>query len=517
MVISYPFSGSLTPLVFISWVPLLFLESYIAKKSYKSGKVFIHAYISFIIYNVGTTWWVWNAEASGAMLAFILNSLLMTITFYAFHLAKKHIGEKEGYLALVFYWIAFEYFHLNWEMSWTWLTLGNSFSIVPSWVQWYSFGGALGGSFWILLINLLFFRTVQNVYLKKESWKIQTPIFYSIAFLIIFPIGISLYTYYNYTEKEYPIEVIALQPNIDPYNEKFNPASFSKQLETLISLADSLVTDQTDLIVAPETAFSMNFNEAEIQALDFFRYFISQKAEKLNDVPWYIGASTYRLFSKKNSRASRIQGDGTYVEFYNTSMLIDKNNDVEFIHKSKLVPGPEVVPFSEVFPFLEELSIQNGGTSGTLGIEKEPRIFELDEFKFAPVICYESIYGEWVTEQVRKGAQLICIVTNDGWWKDTPGYKQHLSFASLRAIESRRSIVRSANTGTSCFVNQRGDISQKTEWWKRDAIKGKVNLNSEITFYTQYGNVMGRSFSFAAILLLLFTFSKKIRKKYISK
>lgn len=514
--VSYPFSGSLTPLVFISWVPLLFVESYISKNNYRSGKVFIHAYITFLIYNLGTTWWVWNADPVGATLAFVLNSLLMATTFYAFHLAKKYIGEKEGYLALLFYWIGFEYFHYNWEMSWTWLTLGNTFSIRPSWVQWYSYGGALAGSFWILLVNLLFFRTVQNVYLKSESWKIQTTIFYSIAFILLLPISTSLYSYYNYVEKKNPIEVVALQPNIDPYNEKFDPSSFSHQLETLISLADSLVTESTDLIVAPETALSANFNEADVHSLDFFKYFLEQKEEKLEGVPWYIGASTYRLYNEKHSRASRLQNDGLYAEFYNTSMLITENDDVEFIHKSKLVPGVEVLPFSDIFPFLEEMSINNGGTSGTLGIEEEAQIFELEKLKIAPVICYESIYGEWVTEQVRKGAQLICIATNDGWWGDTPGYKQHLSFASLRAIENRRSIVRSANTGTSCFVNQRGDILQATDWWEEDAIKAELNLNSEITFFTKYGNVMGRSFFFASILLLLFTFVKRFRKKYMS-
>ena len=516
MIISFPFSGSLTPLVFISWVPLLFVESYIAKKHYRSGKVFIHAYITFFIYNIGTTWWVWNADPIGATLAFILNSLLMTITFYVFHLAKKYIGEKEGYLSLLFYWIGFEYFHYNWEMSWTWLSLGNSFSIQPSWVQWYAYGGVLGGSFWILIINLLFFRTVQNVYLKNESWRIQTPIFYSVIVLLLVPIGTSMYTYYNYKETIDPIEVIAVQPNIDPYNEKFDESRFSMQLETLISLADSLVTENTDLIVAPETALSVNFNEADIHALDFFHYFIEQKKERLNGKPWYIGASTYNLFNKKHSRASRLQADGNYAEFYNTSMLITKNDDVEFIHKSKLVPGVEVLPFSDIFPFLEEMSIENGGTSGTLGVEKEAQIFELENVKIAPVICYESIYGEWVTEQVRKGAQLICIATNDGWWGDTPGYKQHLSFASLRAIENRRSIVRSANTGTSAFVNQRGDIFQKTAWWTKDVIKSQLNLNKEITFYTKYGNVMGRSFAFASILLLLFTFVKRFKKKYMS-
>ena len=125
------------------------------------------------------------------------------------------------------------------------------------------------------------------------------------------------------------------------------------------------------------------------------------------------------------------------------------------------------------------------------------------------------IYGEWVAQQCRSGADLIAIITNDGWWKDTPGYKQHVSFASLRAIENRRSIVRSANTGTSCFVNQRGDILQATNWWVEDAIRGNVQLNKEQTFYTKYGNVLGRSFSFASILILLFAFVKRFKKKYI--
>src|SRR5690606_1897622 len=158
MTISFPYTGSLTLVVFISWVPLLFVEEYISIKNYRSRKVFTNAYLTFFIYNLGTTWWVWNASGGGAALAIILNSLLMTFGFYFFHLTKKHVGKKEGYISLFIYWIAFEYFHYNWEMSWTWLSLGNTFSITPSWVQWYSYTGVLGGSIWILLINLLVFR-----------------------------------------------------------------------------------------------------------------------------------------------------------------------------------------------------------------------------------------------------------------------------------------------------------------------------------------------------------------------
>ncbi len=517
MVVSFPYTGSLTPLVFIAWVPLLFVESYVTKKNYRSGKVFIHAYLTFFIYNAGTTWWVLKADEVGGTLAVVLNALLMSIAFYAFHMAKKHIGEKEGYLSLLFYWIAFEYFHLNWEMSWTWLNLGNTFSIRPSWIQWYAYSGGLGGTFWVLLINLLFFRSFQNVYLKNESWRIQTPIVWGAFVFILLPIGISNYTYYSYEEKKNPIEIVAVQPNIDPYNDKFNSASFDAQLQTLVDLADSLVGDRTELIVAPETAISQNFNEEEIYRLPFYHFLTKNKREKLNDTPIYIGASTYRFFTKNNSRATRVNNLGEFYETYNTSMFLSEDNNVEYIHKSKLVPGVEVIPFSNWFPFLETLSIQNGGISGTLGTEESPKVFATKSFAFAPVVCYESIYGEWVAEQCRRGAEIICIITNDGWWGDTPGYKQHKSFASLRAIENRRSIVRSANTGVSCFVNQRGDVFQETDWWQKDVIKAELNKNDAISFYTKYGNVLGRSFAFAAILLLLFTFLKWFKKKFILK
>jgi apolipoprotein N-acyltransferase len=97
------------------------------------------------------------------------------------------------------------------------------------------------------------------------------------------------------------------------------------------------------------------------------------------------------------------------------------------------------------------------------------------------------------------------VITNDGWWGNTSGYKQHLTYSSIRAIETRRSIARSANTGISCFINQRGEIMQPTEWWVPDVIKSSLNLNEKITFYVKYGDYLGRVSDFFAIILLAYT------------
>ena len=133
--------------------------------------------------------------------------------------------------------------------------------------------------------------------------------------------------------------------------------------------------------------------------------------------------------------------------------------------------------------------------------------------RIAPVICYESIFGEYHNGYIKKGAQAIFIMTNDGWWDNTAGHRQHLYFASLRAIETRRGIARSANTGISAFVNQRGDILQPTKYGEAVAIKGSLHLNDAITFYVRWGDIIARVALFLTAIFLLNTIVKGKLKK----
>ncbi|MEO8795646.1 MAG: apolipoprotein N-acyltransferase, partial [Daejeonella sp.] len=130
-----------------------------------------------------------------------------------------------------------------------------------------------------------------------------------------------------------------------------------------------------------------------------------------------------------------------------------------------------------------------GGSTGGYGKQDEPSVFYSQSgIGAAPVICYESIWGAYVGDYVKKGAQFIAIVTNDAWWGNTSGKDQHLQYAKLRAIETRRWVARSANTGISAFINQRGDIVKQSKWWTATALKADINLNDEITFYVETGD-----------------------------
>jgi len=513
MGISFPYTGSLFFLSFIAWVPLLILENSISEKNYKSKKVFTHAYLTFFLFNLITTWWIYFASAGGVIMAVLANSLLMAFVFYLFHLTKKYVGKKEGYIALLIFWIAFEYLHFHWELSWPWLNLGNTFSRVPWLVQWYSSTGILGGTLWILLINLLILRIYTKIKIEKINWRGQLPLIVFTGLVLFIPTLISVIQYTSYTEKVDPINIVLVQPNIDPYNEKFT-AGMEGQIQKIISLADQKVDAKTNLVMAPETALSYEFDEDQFHRYPFSS--LLDSATKRWDSDLLIGASTVRTFEKKHSKASRPFQDGPgFWESYNTSLLLDKKGDAIFLHKSKLVLGVEKVPFITSIPFLEQFSINQGGASGTLGIEKEVQTLTTSAGIIAPVICYESVYGEFVAQQVRKGAEIITIITNDGWWQDTPGYKQHMSFARLRAIENRRSLARAANTGTSSFINQRGDVLQASSWWEPTVMSASLNKNRELTIYSQFGDYIGRSFAFVAVLLLIFTFVKRFKKKYV--
>lgn len=512
MGISFPFTGSLFFLSFIAWVPLLLVESTISEKNYKSRKVFTHAYLTFFFYNFITTWWIYFASAGGAAMAVFANSALMATVFYLFHLTKKYVGKKEGYLALLLFWLSFEYLHFHWEVSWPWLHLGNTFSRVPWLVQWYSYTGILGGSFWILVINILIFRIYSKIKLDGVNWRAQIPLLFFTGLSLLIPSSLSIFDYFSYVEKKNPMDIVVVQPNIDPYNEKFSDG-IEGQIKKIKRLATAKVNTKTDLVMAPETALAYEFDEDQFYHYPFANLLVT--ATKSWNCDLLIGASTVRVFKEKHSSASRTLGDGPgFWESYNTSLLLTKEGENQFLHKSKLVLGVEKIPFISMLPFLEQFSIDQGGASGTLGVEKEAQTLQTTGGTIAPVICYESVYGEFVAQQVRKGAEIITIITNDGWWKDTPGYKQHMSFARLRAIENRRSVARSANTGTSGFINQRGDILQASKWWTPIALSATLNKNRELTIYSQYGDYLGRSFTFVSTMLLLLTFVRRFKKKF---
>ncbi|MBK7856150.1 MAG: apolipoprotein N-acyltransferase [Bacteroidetes bacterium] len=491
------------PLLFVAWVPLLLLEH----RYYSDGKLskkslFGFVYLSFVAWNVLTTWWVYFASDWGSLVAFLVNSLFMATVFMLFHFTHCRIKKKWAYISLPVYWIAFEYLHLNWELSWPWLTLGNGFAAYAPLVQWYEFTGALGGSLWVLETNIV----IAIIIITKNKKEICKPV----AFIAV-PVILSLLIHFNYSEKTNPVHVVVVQPNVDPYNDKFSGMSNEEQLSKILRLGFEKITDSTQYLVAPETAIPYSMWEDRLEEYEVIKT-LRKILEQFPKLKIVIGASTNYAYVNGESpsvTARLIKKENVYYDSYNTALQIEKEKPIQIFHKSKLVPGVERMPYPSIFGFLETLAIDLGGTAGSLGTQPHPSVFTSNENIIAPVICYESVYGGYVSEYINKNASLIFIITNDGWWRDTPGYKQHLQYARLRAIEMRRSIARSANTGISAFINQRGDVQQPTHWWKEDVIETAINKNEELTIYAKHGDYLGVIAALLVPVFLILSFIKK--------
>lgn len=496
-------AGGFAPLLFIALVPLLILENRIAeeKKSGSKAKLFPYAYLAFLLFNALTTWWVWYASAFGVFGAVLANSLLMSIPFLLFHQTRLVAGNGIGYTSLIIYWTAFEHLHMDWDLSWPWLNLGNGFAAWADMVQWYEYTGTQGGTVWIWTINILIASTLL-IPSKRKMHLVAIPV------LIAIPLIISWNLKHSPLTESGQAEVVVVQPNVDPYNEKFSGNS-NEQLERMLRLASSMTGPQTDLVVLPETALPDGIWDNELSdhpQILRIREFIRQYPE-LNFV---TGLMHYKLIppghaSSETARPYPGRSD-TYYDVFNSALFFRSSSDFSLHHKSKLVPGVEKMPYPAVFGYLESFAIDLGGITGSLGTQKTPSVFKDGRITSAPVICYESIYGEYIGEYIRQGANLICIMTNDGWWSDTPGYRQHCQYARLRAIEHRRAIARSANTGISCFINTRGEIEQPTGWWVPAVIKQQVELNNNLTFYTMHGDTIGRWCTYAGLIIASLTF-----------
>ncbi len=489
----------------VAFLPLLFVEKYIYSNRHRmhGSSVFLYASLTFFIWNICTTWWIYFASFTGLAVAIIVSTFFMSFTFWLFHLTHRLFGHLVGYTAFILFWVSFEYFYMNGEVDWPWLALGNGFMYEPRMIQWYEATGIFGGSLWVLFTNVFILRIFTYKEIRYHKLQYVSFIASTVLFIAV-PIIISNILYSSYQEKDDPRNIIIVQSNIDPYM-KFNDVSGREQTRLLIDLAKPHLNDTIDYVVCPETSINNNnytdYSTEKIWLNDINRAYdiqwIRSISKEYPDLKYIVGIMGYKFYPSVREKTETARpfplGKG-YYDSFNSAIQIDSSNNVQLYHKSKLVIGVEKMPYTKMLGFLENTILELGGIFRKHGTQKERDIFydQEDSTSIAPVICYESVFGEYVTEYIKKGADFIFVITNDGWWENTPGYRQHNEFSRLRAVETRRSIARSANTGISCFINQRGDILQSLGWWKKGVLVGTINANDKQTFYTRHGDYLAR-------------------------
>ncbi len=404
--------------------------------------------------------------------------------------------------------------HLNWDSPWPWLDLGNAFATTRDWVQWYEYTGTLGGTIWIWTSNILIYFILG---IRRKALGSRKAMIISLLLVLILPIVVSYLIKPKNPILNNKANIVAVQPNIDPYNDKFDPATYDSQINTLLSLSAQKVDSNTVVLAWPETAIAELINEKTIFSYRSIRE-IHEFLKKYPHLKLITGVNSYTTYGIDESHlaTSRMYSDKSgWYDGFNASFEMDHTDSIHIYHKFKLVPGVEKMPYPEVLGFLESYSISMGGPGGSLGSNYHPVPFKInDSLKIAPIICYESIFGEYVSKFVKNGANVLAIITNDGWWQNTPGYRQHLYTGALRAIETRKFIIRAANTGISCFILPSGEIIHPTEYWKEAVIKSPVYISQKVTFYSKYGDYLGWAGVYAGTILFIILNLSLIRELF---
>ena len=511
-------------LLFVAFVPLLIAVEQVIRGDYKNKgrKIFGLAFLTGVIWNTASIYWVYNsmnavlnafASLMIALIPFTLAPLLMALAFRGYYQMRKRNNILLSFMGLISFWIAYEFLHQSWELAFPWMTLGNGFANFHQLIQWYSVTGVYGGTVWIWIANVLIFLWYWQKREKIQVYR-QSVLLGIIAAWIVLPAGISILQYQSYEEHVNPSEIVTVQPNIDPYG-KWGSITPEQQLKTLTDLSQKVAKLNTEFFIWPETAISGSNGINEEEFRDYPQYYkLLEFLEPYHNGNILSGIESYVIYNDQRTSTAREVGNMFYDSF-NAAVLVDGSSKLQFYHKSKLVPGVEKLPFGEALAMMKPLFQHFGGTTGGYGSQDEASVFySASGIGAAPVICYESIWGNYVASYIRKGAQFIAVITNDGWWGNTSGKDQHLMYAKLRAIENRRWVVRSANTGISAFINQKGDIVQKSSWWVPTALSQEINLNENLTFYTKYSDLIVY-LSFVTSLLSIGLIV--VRKKKISK
>ncbi|TVQ09436.1 MAG: apolipoprotein N-acyltransferase [Balneolaceae bacterium] len=439
-----------------------------------------YTYISFVIWNTIATYWLSFATVAGGISAILANAAIMTLPFLLVrYFVKSGLHPLAMAVSVASAWTIYEFLHYRWDLAWPWLSAANAFSNSVLLVQYIAYTGSLGITFWIVFTSAL-------IYYFLATWKNQV-LSYTLAAMFL-PIIISLVIYYTYTDKpDKSIEVVIVQPNHDSYLELSGFSNTFDPLVEMLDLSETKISGATRLVLWPENALLSNVHENRPRSNDM--YILNRVREW--GVPLITGAALYRYYEPGyEPPVYRTYNDSQRFNIYNAAVKFDTDGSISSYGKGKLVPIVERIPFVEQLQHIPVPGVDWAGISG-FGRGQETTVFKIDDTFLPAVICYDSVFPDWVRRFVKQGSGVITVITNDGWWGNTSGHIQHYDFARLRAIENRRAVIRSANNGISGMILSNGDVHSKTVYWTRDVLAIDVPVYSHLTFYTRYGDLIG--------------------------
>ncbi|ACF43341.1 apolipoprotein N-acyltransferase [Pelodictyon phaeoclathratiforme] len=487
---SYP-AIHLEVVAWIALVPLL-----ISLRSVENaGELFRRVYLSMFVFCLISLWWVSLATLPGGVLTIFAQTFFLTVPLLAFYAVKKMAGYRFALFSLPFLWIAWEWAYMQQDLSLGWLTLGNSQANLNLMIQYADLVGVWGISFWLIWFNVFTVLALSGS--RRDTLRSVTMM----ALMVVAPLiyaSVLMYREGIAAKKELRLRVTLVQPNVNPHDkwEEYNSVEIMERYYRMTGRA--VRESRPELVIWPETAIPFS----------------------ILDLPYAADQQLLRLALRKWDTAlltgfiDVVHKPNQPSESFNASMLLEPDPDSvpEIYRKMRLVPFAERVPYIDYFPWLGNLTFSLAGIRGW-GKGREAAVMELSSSRngkvvLANIICYESIFPSLVTEFVRKGARLLTLVTNDGWYGTSYGPYQHLAIGRLRCIENRRAMARCANTGLTVVIDKYGRTIAEVPWWQEEILTAEVPLESRLTFYTSHPDLLPKVASILSLLIFLRAFLK---------
>lgn len=461
-------------------IPAFMLLFRVIDRCESARQVMYYTYPAFLVWNIITTYWLVMATLVGGIAAILANSVLMTIPLAViFHIRKSGFSPILVAALSASAWVSYEFLHLQWDLAWPWLIVGNAYANFPSIVQYISITGVMGISFWVIF---------SAAFLQPSSHQpTKNGLFTNLAIISLLPVMSIIYHAFATYEPDRFVEIVVVQPNYDSYLHNSGYDDTAIALEELIALTDSVRTPATAAIFWPENAIM------DTVFPETYRYPSNRLLSVASDwnTPIISGATWLKYYDDGDApRVFKENMNERKYNVYNAAAGFYPDGTVRYYEKAKLVPIVERLPFVNTLVRLENPWIDWGQISG-YGRGSEIINYPVADLLSPALVCYDSVFPDWTRRFVKEGADFLTIITNDGWWGNTSGHVQHYDYARLRAIENRRTVLRSANNGVSGMIYASGKVHSRTDYWTQTALNLQVPVHSGITLYTRLGDWIG--------------------------
>lgn len=494
------------------------------------GSTLRYSYLGLLVFHIITL--AWTGGYSHGNDRYMMIAGAVTILAHPFFYfvpiglywwVKKCLGPLAGLISFPFLWLAYEYSHTLSEWSFPWLTLGNTQTYDLARMQIASVTGVWGLSLWVLLMNMIGF-------LLYSRFSRRLPLFRDGRAWIILMILVVLYALPRvYGEHVLagangidstsatasPVRIGIVQSNIDPW-DKWSKTGYDA-IRMYLDMSEQLMSKRNgrppDIILWPETAVPYYLLEGRNRLLlDEIRGKLNAMgASVLTGLPQVV---FYPDSTKAPPSSKRDRRTGERYDTFNAAAFIQPGEEeIPWYGKMKMVPLAERVPYADIFRFVDFLRWDVGIGGWQIGRDTTVFFDRKTGARFSTLICYESVYPDFVAAFVRKGAEFLTIITIDSWWGRMSGAFQHQQFALLRAIENRRWIARCAVGGISCFIDPFGRTYDKTDLFTKTTVVHDIRISTSLAPYSRYGDWLPLAALWLAGAFLAAAFGNQFFKK----